>query len=174
MTNPLPASIVHRLANHLSVADQRAMRRLDPRFGELADTDWALPLLHRVSRLMEHLARNPAPRHWEDVISLRREDPVDGHRSKMVIRRRGDSRFRLLVNPYGFISTESRGSRDTILTALDQHLHQSPRGWKLNLEVADADGHTTVVSAYRPPHYRRQPRPHELALPPRRVRPRLE
>ena len=180
MTNPvpsLPGSIVHRLANHLSIADQRAMRRLDPRFGELADTDWAVPLLHRVSRLMEHVQASAAGYDWEQSIQVRAGgncfhitfevddagNPIPGL-------------FNIFIDTFtlgGASLPVESGTRDTVLTLLDLHVHQYPGPWRIIL-TADVDGSDAVLSTYLPPLFQRQVQHHNLALRPRRVRPRLQ
>ena len=49
---PLANSDVARLADRLSIRDQQRLAHLDRRFGAHVETDRAMPLLHRVSRLM--------------------------------------------------------------------------------------------------------------------------
>ena len=171
----LPAGIVQRLANHLPITNQRAMRPLDSRFGELAATDWAVPLLHRVSRLMEHLENRR--NHRRTVTSITLTHTVDGEElGYFVINCRNiddgvilpNRQFSMLAR--GLTSSryyiEENGDRDRVLSVLDQHVHQIRGVWEIKLDV-DCDGAPTITTAtYCPPLYQRQVRRHEADLPP--------
>ena len=199
----LPNSILHRLADRLPIADQRALRWLDPRFGGLVGGDWAMPLLHRLARLLTHLEERRDNMDLEGAclqIQLHHTAPDRAPLGAIYISCRDAFDDSLLPTGQFSVLTgftlpylEESGDRRHMLGTVDRLVHLERGPWSIELGVRavhpaqqalhiipNISDPTTIASFspiriayYLPPLYASEWR-YSSDPPGRRVRPRLE
>ena len=159
------------------------MQRLNERFGDLAATDWALPLLHRVSRLMEHLESERDHHGKAGLIMLKNTNVHGWEMARVIINCRSvddgvllpPGQFAMMASdPSSWDFTiEGNDYRDMVLSVLDQYVHGFRGDWEIKLINEDIEGPSINIATFSPPTYARQVQRHEADLPPRPLRRRL-
>ena len=159
------------------------MRWIDARFGNLADGDWAMPLLHRVAKILTHLEeRRNDPDLKQSRLELDIFQTANSHGGPLGIIEiscRDDvgvllptGQFSVLAQSPGPVPwLEEIGDRDFILATVDRFVHLAKGVWAIELSVSSSR-HGHVIASYPPPLYESVYR-YSDGLPERRLRARL-
>ena len=173
---------IHLLANRLSIRDQRrAGRLLNARLSATAARDWALPLLHRCSWLLEAIRRGghryaaaftvtTPDGAWVGHVSTSHYQPTSIFYVDVTTPSRSAPPATIVpAPPYG--QTSYLCPKQQVLAIIDWLVHEHADRWVIELEDFNEE---TMEITYRPPMYDMTV-PAALSRPsvPRNIRPRI-